>query len=331
MKRFLSAVLIGVLAAFSGQNLAWADPAADFESAKSFLSSNYALVGSWVNGQLAKSASFFGGGFPNRPADVKSFPGFEIGVTGAMALSLDPDGIKGLPTYGMKSNFLDFPAFFIIPGDSLHAKIGLIEVPGLGKLDLGGSFGSLQGGINEFSCKVDNWKLEARLAIAPVPMPLDLSLNLGVGNVKGSYSISRNYREVTPGIQYNGNTYEQTVDSVVFLNSDWDISALFAKLVISKNLIFLTPFAGIGVQKSSGTINSVVGSTGRLELDPSLPGPVESQNLTIQGKSQSHPRDLDYRLLGGIQFNLFPFMSWGIAGEWGQGVYGLSTGLTVGL
>jgi hypothetical protein len=88
--------------------------------------------------------------------------------------------------------------------------------------------------------------------------------------------------------------------------------------------MFVTPFAGIGVQAATGNINNIVRISETLSLDPDLPGPTKQQTIGIQNGAQGKPRTVDFRVLGGLQFNLGPFGIRRLAGELGQTVYGFS-------
>ncbi|MBN1595581.1 hypothetical protein JW933_06610 [candidate division FCPU426 bacterium] len=303
----------------------------DMNTAVEELSGDFSDVADWINGQLSKSTAFGSGGTLQRPADVKSFPGFEIGITGGLAVAVELGKLSSLDTYAISADFLKFPAFFFSPTGMLHGKIGLLHLPGIGKCDLGAGLSAFSMSMqNDFAGEFNQWQLEGRIQ-PDLPIPLAVSLALGVGNMKGTFTLKNTHVEEIASIQYNGNTYAQNLETTVYMSSDWNVTSYYAKLVVSQNLIFITPYVGLGLQTSTGEVNTVVGANGTLQLDPSLPGPSEQQIIDVQGPSYGTPRSFDFRLLGGMQISFLPFVSLNLSGEYGKDVYAASLGLVVGL
>jgi len=306
-----------------------ADTVTDFNTALETLTDDFSETASWVNKQLAKSTGFGAGGTIQRPGAVKAFPGFEIGVTGGLSVAVDLNKLVDINTYAISSDFLDFPPFFFVQTGMIYGKIGLLKLPSFGKIDLGAGISSYSIDIQEnFTGKFTQWQLEGRIQ-PNLSIPFDLSLALGVGNMKGNYRLQHTHTEEIASIEYNGSTYSQNLDTTVFMSSDWNVTAYYAKVVISKNLFFITPYAGIGLQTAIGNVNTVVGASGTLMLDPLAPGSNMQDTLTLKGFNSTPPRNFDFRLLGGVELTFLPFISLNISGEYGQDVYAASVGLII--
>ncbi|MCD4813321.1 hypothetical protein K8S19_06470 [bacterium] len=330
MKR-MSALVITLLTILVFTQSALSATTQDFSKALETLSDDFSVASTWINNQLAKSIAFGASGTIQRPAAVKTLPGFEIGITGGLSVAIDESALVDIDTYAISSDFLNLPAFFFSQTGMIHGKIGLVKLPAVGKIDIGAGFSNY--GLNysdDFDGQFSQWQLEGRIQ-PELPVPFDLSLSLGVGNMKGNYRVQNGHTEELNSIEYNGNIYTQTLDTVVFMSSDWDMTAYYAKIIISQNLIFVTPYAGIGLQTTTGAVNTIVGSTGTISLDPDLPGPIESESLTVTGPAGTTAGSFDFKLLGGVQFNLFPMVSLNISGEYGNNVYAASLGLIIGL
>ena len=196
----------------------------DFETALQTLSNDFSSTATWINGQLAKSTAFGAGGTVQRPAAVKTFPGFELGITGGLAVAGDLKKITEINTYAVSSDFLAIPEFFFSQTGMIHGKIGLLKIPALGKIDLG--FGHSAYSLNltdHFNGQFAQWQVEGRIQ-PNLPLPINLSLALGVGNMKGNYRVSNSHTEEIASIHYNGSDYKQTLDTTVFMSSDWDVT-----------------------------------------------------------------------------------------------------------
>lgn len=309
-----------------------ASPPPEIQSAFDALKNDFTQASEWINKQQSKSVAFLSGGSINRPANVKSLPGFEIGVTGGLSVAIDPEMITDISTYAVSSDFLALPAFFFTPSGMIYAKVGLIELPVVGRIDLGAAFSNYQIGLtDQFEGEFSQWQLEGRMQLLPdkLTSPVAMSLTVGVGNAKGNFTVQHKHSEVINSIIYDGNTYDQTLDIVAYMSSDWDVTSYYAKLMISKNLVIITPYVGLGLQAAAGNVNTVVGATGEIILDPEMPGPDSTGTVGIRGPASASPSGFDWRLIGGAQLNLLPFISLNITGEYGQNVYAGNAGIIV--
>jgi Family of unknown function (DUF6588) len=302
----------------------------DFETALDYLANDFTGTATAINNHLAKSTAFAAGGTIQRPAAVKTFPGFELGLSGGLVVAGNLEKITEITTYAISPDFLAVPELFFSLTGMIHGKVGLLKIPALGKVDLGFGHSSVSANISDtFNGRFAQWQVEARIQ-PDLMVPFDLSIALGVGNMKGNYRIANSHTEEIASIQYNGAEYAQTLDTTVFMSSDWDVTAYYAKLVVSKSLIVIHPYLGVGLQVSTGEVNTVVGASGTLNLDPVLPGSDYQDTLSVRGPASAEPSNFDFRLLGGFQINILPIAALNLSGEYGHNVYGATLGVIVG-
>jgi hypothetical protein len=149
------------------------------------------------------------------------------------------------------------------------------------------------------------WGLEVRKrlvggGITGIALP-DISLGAGYSSYTGGFALSRGY-SVTTTDTYEGVTYQQGIDAQAKGETDWNIGAFNLEAVISKSLVVITPFAGIGVVKNCGEVKTAISTVGEISLtreEESM-----SKDLSIVGSGTEKTEDTQIYFLGGLELNL---------------------------
>jgi hypothetical protein len=101
---------------------------------------------------------------------------------------------------------------------------------------------------------------------------------------------------------YGGLTYTGKTTTTLSLDTDWDISSTGGTLLLGKNLLFMTPWIGVGIRTNSGTATTTVESTTELEVAE------KKESKTWSVEESAHAQDLikwQTRYIAGLEFNIF--------------------------
>ncbi len=245
MKRVLLISMI-VLAAAAG---AWGQTLADFQSGFTTFSADMASTLSY-NATVGNNWSdAYIGGFPHFGV------GLAVGMTAVPSSSVEafftamdvtmPDSLKtlGLP----------------VPATALSAKLGGLILPfdvGLKAMVLPSSVASVlsaSGVTADYSLIGGN----VRFAVLKENILLpDVSIGAGYNRLKGS--VAMDLPLDSPTYTYPGHTIEATAPA---LSLDWTTDSFDFTLQVSKSLLFLRPYAGLGYSMGKSSVNGGVKSS----------------------------------------------------------------------
>lgn len=299
----------GVFAAL-GLSLSFSSPAmAD-------LASDSQKSAQWFSQELGDLLAFQAASTHFLPGDTVGFPGVEAGIAGGVtAMKLDEDGYRTLSFDTLDSNEADLPSAIGAPSGVLHVKAGLPW-----GLDIGLKGGTARVDADEGDAKIEltnkifGIEVRKRLlggGLTGAALP-DLSLSLAMDSASGDITRTERY---DAGVQSGGNLVADTT-----WKSEWDLKAVTLRAVISKKVIFLTPFAGVGITKTSGdtettvTIDEVGGNAGL--------GDVSSRGTAETDEKTGH-------LIAGLEVAPLPFCRLNLSGLVAKEKFAVSLGLRV--
>lgn len=257
-------------------------------------------------------------------AYIGQFPHFGLGITagvttisaGAIQTLADAMGVT-LPSNFSYASKYGLP----LPGYTIDARIGGFVLP----FDIGFKLGYIPPGtfptvdVNYVLFGMDvRYGLLKDQGFTPA-----LSVGLGYNHMKTSVNVPGFLGgPVTIAQVYNpsdGLTHTLSLANPDF-GLDWSTNVIELKAQISKKLIFITPYLGIGAALSFGTSASG-GVTSQLKYDNNPITPQQIADITAYYKSQGQtPPDLsslgitanakngtgfDFRAFGGVSVNLF--------------------------
>lgn len=302
MKKFLG-VLTLVLGC-GGQSWAVTPTAAT-----TALQSDYQKIGLWFSDQFADAMAYNAASGTNMPANVAKLPGFELGVTfGVTASEIDTDALSQLGTSVIDTTQVDVYSRLPVPVGVAHVKVGLPW-----GMDLGGKFGSYTLSADKedsnFSFKNAVWGIELRKALAEdgLTRPFGLALGVSLDGNNGRITYDQPYNTPTT---YQGDTV--TPDVTNRITSDASVRTVGAKVTVSKNLLIVTPFAGLGLNKNFGSVRSTIRSFGNVTTTGAGGG---TQAVDVSSVAEAKANDVDTRLFAGIEMNIL-LLKLGISAEY---------------
>lgn len=263
------------------------------------ISADGAQVTQWVGEQLSTAWSQASVGGPLVSAEVHSLLGVEVGVTGLVSSTkLDVGGFRALSFTALnnKSETIDLPDSLPLPLGFVHAKVGLP----LG-VDVGAKYGYTDFSVtkeeSKFSGRTTLWGVEVRKVLlggglSGAVMP-QVSASVGYDRVTGNLTRSEPYNALL-------------LDGITILNSDteaqadYSLSAVTARVLVSKKFLFITPFAGAGYSRFFGDTHTSYSVNGQLN-----PG----GNVSVASASLTHPDQGSAHGLAGLEVSPFPFLS----------------------
>ncbi len=284
-----------------------ADITTDLNTAMNDVKTDYSAVSKWFSEQLRPGLDLNSTGGLYLPANVCHLLGFEIGVgAGVTAWNIDIKSLKSLAMNTINASEIDMLEMLALPQAVVHAKIGLPF-----DLDVGAKVGtgdiSIDVSGSKFAFKNNLIGAEVRKKIIGgglegVILP-DISVGVGMDILSGSLLASQRYDFVTVGEVYNGVTYKQTINSETRFITDWTINSLNVKAAISKNLIFITPFLGVGAYSNTSKVNSKVTTSGNITLE--TPGyPAQTTGLTVEGPGGVESTVMETGIFGGVELSI---------------------------
>jgi hypothetical protein len=288
-------------------SLAWSDLATDSEQTLK-----------WFGTEIGDLMAFQAASTHFLPGDTIGFPGAEVGIAGSVsAKKLDVDGFRGLSfdTLDNKGSQIDLPTTIAAPLGVIHAKVGLPGGWDVGLKTGSASLDSTDGNAKfEFDNKVFGVEIRKRVlggGLTGVALP-DLAVSVGYDRASG---------DIMRTEQYNGDVLSGgTLQANTTWKSEWDVAAVTARAVVSKKIIFFTPFAGLGLTRTMGETEgsvdvNVTGGTSGL-VSTSVKGKVKTEE-TI-----SH-------VVVGAELSPFPFARLNVSGLFAQEHWSASVGLRV--
>ena len=262
------------------------------------------------------SDAYIGKVFPSLP------PHFGIGVSAGMT-SMKIDAFTDLLDVfdaGALGNLGNL-SFMPIPAYAAEARVGGLFLP----FDLGLKFGMLPENSLLGDVKTSYTLLGASLRIAPLELLLggnplllvlpNISVGVGMNYLKGGISDIAIGKAVTFGFSANNQNYTLEL-SQPKLGLSWETTALDFTLQVSKSLLIITPYIGVGVSRATSkagygvktTLTYKQGTTEQ-ELD-GLENNLESAGINdidvdANGfESIIEKCGMSYRAFGGFSLNL---------------------------
>lgn len=304
-KRSIISGFLSLALSCGGVGPVWAD-----------LNSDAQKSAEWFSQEVGDLMAFQASSTHFLPAGIVGFPGFEVGIAaGVSAMKLDVDGYRHISFSEIDEDEADLPATIAAPAGVLHAKVGLPWGLDLGFKAGSASFDSTDGEAKtEFKNKIFGLELRKRLlggGLTGVAVP-DLTLSVGLDKAKGDITRTETYNgPVTSGGTLVANNAWKT---------DWDVSALTLRAVVSKKLLIFTPYAGLGVTKMSGDTHTdatvdVTGGTSGLS-DTSSRGSAEADD------------SVGHAILG-LELSPLPFFRLNLGGLVAKEHWAASVGLRV--
>src|SRR3989338_1699507 len=258
----------------------------DIATAKDDVAYDYGLISKWTSEELSEGIA-----------------SFELGAGATAAIwNVDTNKLRSLPTRTIKTSSLDFKGAMGVPGILLQSKLGLPLDMDLG-LKYGGYSFKLDEGNASFDASNTVYGAELRRqffgkGLSGVALP-DISLSLTYDAASGKITSSETYKETTPQ-SYGGNSYTQILDSTTTGETKWSTQSIGLKAIISKSLIFVTPYAGIAANKNYGNVDTTLTTKGTLTLD----GVGASGNLSTSGAGSKSPESFYMRYIAGLDINI---------------------------
>ena len=342
MRRKLVTASLGIILCLS---LGWAVQAqVSIEDAlkESGLVGDVGKVGVWFNTELGKHLGFYAGsGMITPRAPLGGLPHFEIGIgAGADFATIDIGGFPtaaedlGVISQDLPIDQLPFSGFPLpLPLWALHADLGVFGgidvVPALVKMltiDVGGKFGYLPR-LDFGSGAVEStlYGGEVRVGILQDQLLVPgLALSLTYEGVSGGFSLTQkefiknNTISVPVTVDGASATINGSISGDIALENTYNASAVGGRLMLSKNLLFLLPYVGVGMQFNSGEVNTTIKPTVTFTNTNStgLDAATFGQTVTLEAKDTKDIgtlRATDLRLIAGMELRILIL---GIGLEW---------------
>ncbi|MFA5857522.1 MAG: hypothetical protein WC955_00490 [Elusimicrobiota bacterium] len=319
MKKVM-AVLAVMILGFTG--VAYAGITDDVQTATNDIKTDFSSVSSWFGSQLKPGLEFNASGGMYLPANVCHLLGFEIGaIAGLNTFNIDLSAFKNLAMNAFDANKYALPEMLALPQVMVHAKVGLPF-----DLDLGAKYGTSEISIDvtgtKFAFKNQAMGAEVRKKIIGgglegIILP-DISIGVGMDMLTGSLTAGQAYN-VTNTDTYSGYNYTQTVNAATTLSSDWAITSMNAKLMVSKYLLFVTPFAGAAAYYNTSKVNTKVNTNGSITLTEYTSASTSSSSaFTIEGPGNLESTGMDIGYFGGLEFSIL-VVKINVSGEYRMG------------
>jgi hypothetical protein len=245
------------------------------------LTTDLVKSGEWFSQEVGDLLAFQAASTHFLPGDTTAFPGFQVGVAGGVSVQkLDRGAYRSIPFTELDRDEVDLPRAVAAPAFVLHGKAGLPWGLDLGLKVGSASFEEKDGDARtKFENGIFGVELRKRLlggGLSGAVLP-DLSLSLALDGASGELTREDRYEGA---VQSGGG---QLVADTSW-ETEWDVQAVTLRAVVSKKLLMVTPFVGLGVTRLSGdaetrAVVDVLGGNsglpdtvarGRAEMDESL-------------------------------------------------------------
>jgi len=281
------------------------------------LASDSTLISGWMTSNLKNVIPFNSTSGNVVPSQLKIF-GFEVGAEGVVSdTKMDVDGLHSLPTTLVDTHSIDMFSRLPFPMVLGHAKIGLpfgfdagIRVGGIPKTteNSGSRTGSIQN-------KVVGLDLRKKIIEEGMAKPFGLTMGLNYTHADGSLDLNNTYNSLTYTDSQNNTA--QISNGMTNEHADWKTDSIGLQAILDKQILFITPYVGVSVNRNTGNINNSITTTGTPEITPSGGSETTGSLLSATGSSTDPANKWDTRALLGVEFTFLPFMKLGIGGEYG--------------
>lgn len=286
-------------------NNAFAGISEDIAAAKDDVAYDYGLISKWASEELSEGLAYSAVSGANRPAEVHGIGSFEVGAGATAAIwNVDTNKLKSLLTKTIKTSSVDFKGTVGVPGILIQGKIGLPWDTDLG-LKYGGYSFKLDEGNASFDASNTVYGAELRRqflgkGLAGVALP-DISLSLTYDAASGKITSSEVYKETTTE-SFSGISYTQSVDSTTTGETKWSTQSMGLKAILSKQFIFITPYAGIAANKNYGNVDTSLTTKGTLSLTSG--GVSQNDSVSITGSGSKSPESFYMRYIAGLDIHM---------------------------
>jgi len=294
-------------------------------------------ISDWFSNQLGSHLGFYAASGAITPGNpLGGLPHFEIGVgAGAdlASISIGAFPKEALTIINQQNLPLDqLPGGAGIPLPlplwALHGNLGIfggIDIPLLtkiGSIDVGGKFGyvpKLNFGAGDVESLLFGGQVRIGILQESLIIP-GVSLSLGYDSISGGFSIIQkdfikdNQINVPVTVSGVSTTVNGTISGDIDIKNTYNASAIGGKLLVSKGLLFIVPYAGVGFQLNSGQVKTTISPTVRFSnvgSSANLNIPIDPVTLTAGNPVNINSSDL--RLIGGLELRIIIL---GLALEW---------------
>jgi hypothetical protein len=279
--------------------------------------SDFQSVANFMNVPFVNSMGFFtslGWNLPPGVYDLISVTGphFELSFgAGADFIHLpNLNNLTGLSVVSATQN-LSLPSGFPLPFPVVTARIGLFSgcdagvrvsyIPSVTEGSVGGGF--------------TGWGLDLRYKLCDGAALPTVTLSTSFDTMTGNITV--NTGDISQsGISYtdpgSGTTYTNaTLSGSSNYTLNWTTRSVGAMLIVGKNLVVVSPFAGIGFQRNSGTITSSLSGSFTADLGGSEP----ATDFTPSAVASGAPVVLEPKCVLGLNFGTGLGWQWSAVGE----------------
>jgi hypothetical protein len=283
-------------------------------SAEAGIRSDSEKIAKWFSQEVGHITAFNAAANPQLPGEVHGLLGVELGLSAGISSSkVDVDGFNGLSLGELEQSQFDVPSEFPLGMPLAHVKVGLPF-----SLDIGAKYGYINydDDKNGVQSKVKNSvfgvELRRRLfgeGVTGVVVP-DVALTLGYDQANGEVRRSENYSgDIGGGKTLTGNTG---------LTSEWQTSAVTARVVASKQLFIITPYIGAGYSRLMGDAKTTMTVVGKDDV---------MDDVNVSAQESANAKDDIFQVLGGIEFTFFPTLKFNLGGLYSQDDWAGTLGL----
>jgi hypothetical protein len=310
-----------------------------FISSGEYLLGSYAKIVDFFSQEVSKQIAFNGTAGMDLSANVCAWPGVSLGLIAGLSMgdfnvegfkTLDVDYIEIEEVASSLPKILPLPAgvFYIktgVPFFPVKSDFGIKFLPFSYTLPDTGNGGSIL--IKDYIFGV-----EARFQLiedSPAT-PMGLVVSGSMDFMSGRVEVKSAPQATSNDVEINGTDYISDIDGSIVMGLDWAVQSYGIKAIINKNLLFISPFFGLGINANYGAVNGKVGAQGEVTLtDKDNALDVTTGPLDTYVMGSAAPRMLDFKLISGFDLTFIPATKIGIAYEWGGNVYSLTAGLKI--
>jgi hypothetical protein len=315
LKHRLGKILLLILlwqALYCPKAFAQAQPVTDFTNQ---MQVDYHALAGFANAQFTKSFGFLtslGWNTPPSVFDILSGPRVEVGV-GAGADIVGVGSFQNLPLQALVASAnLSIPSVVPIPFPVATARVGLFH-----GMDIGFRLSTIpQVNLSDlgFAANFLGWGLDFRYKIFDDLKLPTVTVGASFDTMKGNITLTTGVNQSSTYYDPNtATTYNDTITGNSSYALDWNLNSFGAHLMFGKDLGMIYPFAGIGFQRNSGSINSTVSGTMTGTVTQTNGTPVGSQNVSVQVTSAGAPFLFEPKYIVG--FDLGEGFHWAVVGE----------------
>ena len=311
-------------------------------------------IGAWFNNELGKHLGFYagsGGLTPGNP--LGGLPHFEIGIGGGVDLaaidigpfpkSADLALIQDLPIGDLPFSDIPLP----LPLWALHADIGIfpgidVAIVKMLSIDVGGKFGflpNLDFGTGEVGSTLYGGEVRIGILQDNLAIP-GLSLTLGYEGVTGGFTLTQKDfikdNQVNLPVPGTTATLSGTINGDITIENTYNANVFSGKILLSKNLLFILPYGGVGFQLNSGNVSTTIKPSVTFQDTNSQNLTfTQGQKITLEAKDTKDIgviRPTDIRLIAGMELRILILgigIEWNATPEFSDNFVGLGLRLNI--